>query len=198
MSDYSNLTIGVLALQGAVSEHIKQVESLGARAIAIKTVEHLQLVNALILPGGESTAIGKLMRRYGFIEAIQAFAKNHAVFGTCAGMILLAKKITANEDSHLNLVDITVERNAFGRQKESFQVDLDVKGIDKTFPAIFIRAPFVASIDSAEIEILASVDEHPVLIRQGNIVACSFHPELSEDNRLLNFFLSRIVSQHLK
>lgn len=193
MSNYSNITIGVLALQGAVSEHIRQVESLGAKAIAIKTVDELQLVNALILPGGESTAIGKLMRRYGFIEAIQSFAKNHAVFGTCAGMILLAKNISNAEESHLNLVDISVERNAFGRQKESFQVDLDIKGIDVPFPAIFIRAPYVASIDSQDIEILSSVNEHPVLIRQGNILACSFHPELSDDSRLLDFFLSRLV-----
>lgn len=193
MGDYSNLTIGVLALQGAVSEHIRQIESLGAQGVAIKKVEQLQHIDALILPGGESTAIGKLMRRYGFIEAIQTFAESHAVFGTCAGMILLAKRIHGGEQSHLNLMDMTVQRNAFGRQKESFQFDIEVKGIEKTFPAIFIRAPFVASIDSPEIEVLASVEQHPVLIRQGNIVACSFHPELSNDSRLLDLFLSAIV-----
>lgn len=189
MTSYSNLTIGVLALQGAVSEHIEQIKALGANAIAVKKVEELGQIDGLILPGGESTTIGKLMIRYGFIDGIQTFAETRPVLGTCAGMILLAKKISCEEVAHLSLLDMTVQRNAFGRQKESFQTELDIKGIGNAFPAIFIRAPYVESIDSPEVEILATVNEHPVLIREGHILACSFHPELSRDHRLLAYFL---------
>ncbi len=192
MKDYSQLKIGVLALQGAVAEHIAQVESLGAVGIAVKRIEQLDNLDAIILPGGESTAIGKLMRHYGFIEALQNFATDRPIFGTCAGMILLAKNIVGGEPSHLNLMDITVQRNAFGRQVDSFQTELHIKGINEAVPAVFIRAPYIESVDSSEIEVLADVNGQPVLAKQGNLLACSFHPELTSNTHILKFFLNMI------
>ncbi|MBR0573244.1 MULTISPECIES: pyridoxal 5'-phosphate synthase glutaminase subunit PdxT [Pasteurellaceae] len=188
----TQLKIGVLALQGAVTEHIAQVESLGAIGVAVKRIEQLDDLDGIILPGGESTAIGKLMRHYGFIEALQNFAKKRPLFGTCAGMILLAKNIVGGEPSHLNLMDITVQRNAFGRQVDSFQTELDIKGIKEPIPAVFIRAPYIASVDSSEVEVLATVNEQPVLAKQGNLLACSFHPELTTNTAILKLFLAMI------
>ncbi len=192
MNDYSHLTIGVLALQGAVAEHMAQIEKLGATAIPVKTVDQLAQLDAIILPGGESTAIGKLMREYSFIEALQNFAKNRPLFGTCAGMILLAKNIVGSEPSHLNLMDITVQRNAFGRQVDSFQTDLTIKGLEETVPAVFIRAPYIASVDHPEVEVLANVNGQPVLAKQGKLLACSFHPELTDNTHILKLFLDMI------
>ncbi|MDP8079973.1 pyridoxal 5'-phosphate synthase glutaminase subunit PdxT [Phocoenobacter skyensis] len=192
MTNNTQLKIGVLALQGAVAEHIAQVESLGAVGVAIKRTEQLDDLDAIILPGGESTAIGKLMRHYGFIEALQNFAKTRPIFGTCAGMILLAKNIVGGEPSHLNLMDITVQRNAFGRQVDSFQTELDIKGMSEPVPAVFIRAPYIASVDSSEVEVLAKVNGQPVLAKQGNLLACSFHPELTTDTHILKLFLTMI------
>ncbi|MDG6882462.1 Glutamine amidotransferase subunit pdxT [Phocoenobacter uteri] len=192
MNDYSHLKIGVLALQGAVSEHLAQIEKLGATAVAVKKVDQLEQLDAIILPGGESTAIGKLMREYGFIKALQNFAKNRPLFGTCAGMILLAKHIVGGESSHLNLMDITVQRNAFGRQIASFQTDLTIKGLKGTVPAVFIRAPYIAEINSDQVEVLAQIDDHVVLAKQGNLLACSFHPELTNDTQVLELFLKMI------
>lgn len=192
--DYSSLNVGVLALQGAVAEHLKQIESLGATGVAIKHVEELNNIDALIIPGGESTAIGRLMRLYGFIDGIQAFAKSgKPIFGTCAGMIVLAKNIVGGEASHLNLIDVTVQRNAFGRQIDSFQADLEIKGLDEVYPAIFIRAPFIDSIDSEKVEVLSEINGHAVLAKQNNIMICSFHPELSNDNRITALFLEHLV-----
>jgi len=188
--DLSQLIVGVLALQGAVSEHIEQIQALGAHAVAVKHKEDLNHIHALILPGGESTVIGKLMYKYGFIEAIRIFAQTHPVLGTCAGMILLAKKIEGGASSYLNLLDISVKRNAFGRQKESFQSDLKIRDMQESFPAIFIRAPYVEWVDRRKVDILASINSHPVFVRQGHLFACSFHPELSRDNRIMNYFLT--------
>ena len=191
MRDFQHLTIGVLALQGAVTEHIQQVEQLGAKAIAIKTVAQLSTLDGLILPGGESTAIGKLMRQYGFIEAIQHFAQQgKGIFGTCAGMILLAKALENDPTVHLGLMDIRVQRNAFGRQVDSFQTDLEVKGLTDTFPAVFIRAPYIQGLDQSKVEILAQFNGNAVLAKQDNLLACSFHPELTADNRIMQLFLT--------
>ncbi|OOF78451.1 glutamine amidotransferase subunit PdxT [Rodentibacter caecimuris] len=194
MKDYSAYKVGVLALQGAVSEHLAQIQSLGATAVTIKTVAQLDELDALVLPGGESTSIGKLMRTYGFIEAIQAFAKqNKPIFGTCAGMILLAKTLEGGEQAHLQLMDIAVQRNAFGRQVDSFQTDLAVKGLAKPFPAVFIRAPYISQIlDKSAVEILAEFDGNVVLAKQGNLLACAFHPELTSDNQVMSLFLGMI------
>ena len=158
--------------------------------MAVKTLTELTALDALVLPGGESTAIGKLMREYGFIDAIRQFAEHKPVLGTCAGMILLAKHIVGGEPAHLQLMDISVQRNAFGRQVDSFQTDLAVKGLTEPFPAVFIRAPYIASIDSSAVEILAEFEGNVVLAKQSNLLACSFHPELTADPRIMQLFLN--------
>lgn len=193
MKDYTHLTVGVLALQGAVSEHCQQIRRLGANAIMVKNPADLTACDGLILPGGESTAIGKLMRQNGLFEAIRAFAKaGKGLFGTCAGMILLAKKLVDDPTVHLDLMDIQVQRNAFGRQIDSFQTDLTVKGIEKTVPAVFIRAPYIVNIDPEKVESLAAFNGYTVLAKQDNLLACSFHPELTNDLEILKLFLSSL------
>lgn len=190
MSAYAQYRVGVLALQGAVSEHMTQITALGAQAVAVKQVAQLSDLDALVLPGGESTAIGKLMVEYGFIDAIRAFvASGKALFGTCAGMILLASEIEGQSQPHLDLIDIRVRRNASGRQVSSYQADLAIKGMDTPFPAVFIRAPYVSELLADDVAVLAEVENNPVLVRQGNILACSFHPELSDDERVMRLFL---------
>lgn len=186
---FSQYSVGVLALQGAVSEHIAQIQSLGAKAVAVKKAEDLANLDALVLPGGESTAIGRLLRTSGLLERVQAFDK--PILGTCAGMILLAKEIEGGEPAHLGLMDMTVQRNAFGRQVDSFQTDLPIKGIEGTFPAVFIRAPLISKV-SENVEVLAEFNGEIVLARQGNRFACSFHPELTADNRVMRLLLEAI------
>ncbi len=172
--------IGVLALQGAVAEHIRMIGKAGAEGIAVKRVEQLAELDGLILPGGESTTIGKLMREYGFIDGIRSFsAKGKPIFGTCAGMILIADQIEG-QDAHLGLMNMKVTRNAFGRQRESFEVDLSVKGIKDTVRAVFIRAPLIAEVGE-QVEVLSTYNGQIVAAKQGNLLACSFHPELTED-----------------
>lgn len=187
-------TIGVLSLQGAVSEHINQINQLGAKGIQIKHPEQLSEIDGLIIPGGESTAIKKLIDRYGFLTPIREFSKaNKPIFGTCAGMVLLAKNLLDSEDSHLMLMDITVKRNAFGRQKESFETSLHVYGLENEIPAVFIRAPII--IEAGEdVEILAKIDNHIVAAKQDHLLVTSFHPELTEDSSLLQLFLEMIAT----
>lgn len=190
MKDYSHLTVGVLALQGAVSEHCQQIEQLGAKAVMVKNPMDLTACNGLILPGGESTAIGKLMRKNGLLEAIRAFSvEGKGLFGTCAGMILLAEQLVDDPTVHLGLMAIQVQRNAFGRQVDSFQTDLMIKGLQKPFPAVFIRAPYIVDFDKHKVESLAEFNGHTVLAKQGNLLACSFHPELTADPSVLRLFL---------
>jgi len=185
-------TIGVLALQGAVREHMNMIEKAGAKAVAVKKVEQLAEIDGLIIPGGESTTIGKLMVKYGFDEAIRQFAKSKAIMGTCAGLIVLADEIIGNEQSHLQLLDISVERNAFGRQVDSFEQLLDIPGVGADFCAVFIRAPLVANLKSSDVKVLAEHNNRAVLVRQGNILGMSFHPELTDDARLHQYFLRMI------
>lgn len=186
------MNIGVLALQGAVSEHIRGVESCGADAIAVKRTEQLEEIDGLIIPGGESTTIGKLMREYGFIEAIQQFASaGKPIFGTCAGLIVLAKHIEGQDSVHLGLMDITVNRNAFGRQRESFETDLQVVGIDQPVRAVFIRAPLITGT-GAEVETIATFNNQIVAARQGHLLTTSFHPELTDDYRMHRYFLDMV------
>ncbi|SMB86230.1 pyridoxal phosphate synthase yaaE subunit [Pasteurella testudinis DSM 23072] len=193
MPDKPPYTVGVLALQGAVSEHLRQLEALGASAVAVKNIEQLQQIDGLILPGGESTAISKLMREYGFVEPIRRFAADgKPLFGTCAGMILLAKEIAGNASPHLALMDIQVQRNAFGRQIDSFETALSVKLLSAPFPAIFIRAPYIRQRLSDSVEVLAEMDGNIVLARQDNLLACAFHPELSHDTRIMALFLDML------
>ncbi|MCL6472628.1 MAG: pyridoxal 5'-phosphate synthase glutaminase subunit PdxT [Firmicutes bacterium] len=185
------MKIGVLALQGAVREHIKHIERLGVTGKIIKWPHELGEVAGLIIPGGESTAIGKLMVEYGFIDAIRDFhAKGKPIYGTCAGMILLAKKITEGDQPLLSLMDIEARRNAFGRQRESFEADLDIKGIGP-FKAVFIRAPWIESIGDG-VDVLAEFDNIKVMARQGSLLASAFHPELTGDLRVHKYFLEMV------
>ncbi|MDQ0216526.1 5'-phosphate synthase pdxT subunit [Oikeobacillus pervagus] len=184
--------IGVLGLQGAVREHVKALEAAGATAIIIKRVEQLKEVDGLILPGGESTTMRRLMDRYGFIEPLRDFSKRgKPLFGTCAGLIMLANHIVGYDEPHLGLMDITVERNSFGRQRESFETDLSIKGVTDHFPSVFIRAPHIVEV-GPDVEILSEYHDRIVMARQGNLLACSFHPELTEDSRIAGYFVQMV------
>lgn len=186
------MKIGVLALQGAVEEHIVSIGRAGAEGVPVKKVEQLEELDGLIIPGGESTTIGKLMRKYGFIEAVRAFsAQRKPIFGTCAGMIVLAERIAGGEESHLGLMDITVARNAFGRQKDSFECDLQVKGIEEPVRAVFIRAPLIQEV-GPEIEVLSTYNNEIVTARQQHLLVASFHPELTDDYRLHQYFAEMV------
>ena len=183
------MKVGVLALQGAVAEHIRSLERCGVSGVPVKRKEQLDEIDGLIIPGGESTTIGKLMRAYGFIDAIRSFSeKKKPIFGTCAGLIVLAERISGGEPPHLGLMDVTVARNAFGRQRESFETDLDVKGFDSPIRAVFIRAPLVREVGDG-VEVLATFRGNIVLVRQGQLLASSFHPELTDDCRLHGLLL---------
>jgi len=186
------MKVGVLALQGAVAEHIRGLEAVGAEAVAVKRVEQLEQLDGLVIPGGESTTIGKLMRKYGFIEAISQFhSEGKPLFGTCAGLIVLAERIDGQDDAHLKLMDMTVARNAFGRQRESFETSLPVKGIDEPITAVFIRAPLIKSVGK-DVDVLSEYNGEIVTARQGSLLACSFHPELTEDVRLHAYFVDMV------
>lgn len=186
------MKIGVLALQGAVQEHARTVEAVGAEAILVKRVEQLAELDGLILPGGESTAMRRLIDRYDFLEPLKAFgAAGKPIFGTCAGMILLAKRINNQETSHLGLMDVTVERNAFGRQVDSFETDLEIKGVAQDFPAVFIRAPYILEA-GPEVEVLSEDTGRIVAARDGHYLATAFHPELTADTRLMEYFVEMV------
>lgn len=187
------MKIGVLALQGAVTEHIRSVTLAGAEGVAIKRIEDLNEIEGLIIPGGESTTIGKLMREYGFIEAIREFsAVGKPIFGTCAGLILLASTIEGQEEAHLELMDITVARNAFGRQRESFETDLKIEGIEEQVRAVFIRAPLIREVGN-QVEVLSTYRDEIVTARQGHLLVASFHPELTDDYRLHQYFVDMVI-----
>lgn len=186
------MKIGVLALQGAVAEHVRSLEKAGAEAVAVKRPEQLDELQGLVIPGGESTTIGKLMRKYGFMETIRDFAgAGKALFGTCAGLIVLAERIEGQEEAHLSLMNMTVARNAFGRQRESFETDLDVKGLKEPLRAVFIRAPLITEVGEG-VDVLSMYKGEIVTARQNNLLACSFHPELTDDYALHAYFLSMI------
>jgi 5'-phosphate synthase pdxT subunit len=190
------MKIGVLALQGAVAEHLRSLQLAGAEAISIKRTEQLEEIDGLVIPGGESTTIGKLMRKYGFIEAIQQFSEQgKPLFGTCAGLIVLSERIAGQDLPHLSLMDMTVSRNAFGRQRESFETDLDVVGIDEPIRAVFIRAPLIQEVGE-QVQVLSTYQDEIVTARQGHLLACSFHPELTDDYRLHQYFAD-MVQEHI-
>jgi pyridoxal 5'-phosphate synthase pdxT subunit len=176
------LRIGVLALQGNFREHAAVLRRLGADPVEVRLPEQLDGLDGLIIPGGESTAITRLMRLYGIDEALRSFRE--PIFGTCAGMILLDRE-------HLGLADIRVRRNAFGRQVRSFEADLDMGHGDEPVRAVFIRAPWIEDA-GPEVEVLAEVDGHPVLARQGRILVAAFHPELTDDTRIHELFLKQV------
>lgn len=190
------MKIGVLALQGAVREHIQQIQSLGCEAVEVKTLVDLTDLNGLVLPGGESTAIRKLLDRHQLMEPIRSLARQGMpMFGTCAGLILLAKEMVGYKEAHLGLMDVVVERNTFGRQVDSFEVELEVKRIGADIPAVFIRAPHIASV-GPNVEILAEYNGRIVLAKEGQYLGCSFHPELTDDTRLLEFFMEMVEDFH--
>lgn len=195
------MKVGVLALQGDVREHIRSLGELNVEAIPVRRASELDEVNALIIPGGESTTISKLAESFGIFPAIsQRVSKGMPTYGSCAGMILLANEVLdaiAGQRS-FGALDATVRRNAFGRQVDSFEIDLDFKGIEGApIKAVFIRAPWVESV-GIDVEVLASVDNHPVAIRQANIMATSFHPELTGDNRVHRYFVEQICNKAVK
>lgn len=183
--------IGVLALQGDVREHVAAVKAAGEANVApVRTPEEIRGLSGLILPGGESTTVGKLMARWGVDEAIkEEHGRGMAVFGTCTGMILLAKTIEESEQQRLGLMDLTVRRNAFGRQVDSFEADLEIPQVgEEPVRAVFIRAP-VGTAAGPEVETWAEVPEGIVLAREGRCLAAAFHPELSGDLRIHRLFL---------
>ncbi len=192
------MTIGVLALQGDFREHGAMLHRLGVEAREVRLPEHLTGLTGLIIPGGESTTMGKLARAYGLIKPIRTLAQaGLPVWGTCAGMILLAQDIGA-EPSHLGLMPISVRRNAFGRQIASFEGDLDVPALAqpgatvavRPFHAVFIRAPLIAAVGAGVEPLTRLPDGTIVAARMGNLLATSFHPELTQDTRFHAFFLS--------
>jgi pyridoxal 5'-phosphate synthase pdxT subunit len=174
--------IGVLAVQGNFREHAAVLRRLGAEPVEVRKADELDDLDGLIIPGGESTAITRLMRLYGIEDAIRRFPG--PVFGTCAGMILLDR-------DHLGLVDVAVARNAYGRQVASFEADLELAGEDKPLRGVFIRAPRVMEAGSG-VDVLAEHDGEPVLLRQGRVLVASFHPELTDDTRVHERFLELV------
>lgn len=187
------MKIGVLALQGAFREHRLMIESCGTEAVEIRKPANLDQVQGLIIPGGESTTIGKLMCDFGLDQAILRRAEaGMPIFGTCAGLIVLAKTVRGSSQFSLGLMDIEVERNAFGRQVDSFEFDLPVPVLGyKPFRAVFIRAPWIEKA-APNVGILAQYNEKIVFVRQGNFLASSFHPELTGDNRIHRYFLNMV------
>jgi len=191
------MTVGVLALQGDFREHVAMLARIGVDAAEVRTPEELAGIDALVIPGGESTTIGRLASIYGLIEPIrERCLTGMPVLGTCAGMIFLSTSTAVGDQPQLGVLDARVRRNAFGRQVDSFEADLVVDGLDDPMHAVFIRAPWMEKI-GADVEVLASVtdaagDTHPVLVRQGRILATSFHPELTSDTRLHEMLVALI------
>jgi 5'-phosphate synthase pdxT subunit len=188
------MKIGVLALQGAFAEHIKVLTDLNIEAVPIRLPSDLDGIRALIIPGGESTTISKLLSDYSLKEPlINLVQQGLPVLGTCAGMILLAKKIAGSEVEPLGVMDIEIERNAFGRQIDSFEADLPMPALgDKTFRGIFIRAPIVQKVEPG-VEILCQINNRAVVVKQGKKLACAFHPELTDDLRFHRYFLNLVA-----
>ena len=191
------MRIGVLASQGAFAEHIAVLRQLGVEALPVRLPHELEGLDGLIIPGGESTSIRKLMVDYNLINEIGNLAQNDLpIFGTCAGMILLANEILDSEIEPLALMDLTVRRNAFGRQRESFETELPIPVLgEKPFPGVFIRAPIIEQSNS-KVEILAKLaNGTSVAARQGKLLASAFHPELTDDLRFHQYFLDIVGRQ---
>lgn len=188
------MKIGVLSLQGAVSEHITALRCLGAQATEVRLPAELNGLDGLIIPGGESTTMTRLMLDYNLTEPIKKLT-NHGfpVFGTCSGMILLAKEVTDASLTPLGAMDIEVQRNAFGRQVDSFETDLSVPVLgQENFRGIFIRAPIIKKV-GPNVDVLCQLNgDKPVAVRQGKLLACAFHPELTDDLRFHDYFLNLV------
>jgi len=188
------MKIGVLALQGGFAEHQAVLEALGVEVAQVRLPQHLAGLDGLIIPGGESTTIGKLAVDFDLLQPLRQFGREHAIWGTCAGAIFLSKN-AGREQPLLGLMDITIARNAFGRQAESFEADLDVPALlqvdplDRPFHTVFIRAPLIESVGQG-VEIFSQLEDGRIVAaRQGHLLATSFHPELTGDNRFHRYFL---------
>ena len=190
------MKVGVLALQGDVREHISALLACGVEAVAVRRAEEIEAVDALVLPGGESTTIAQLAEVFGIFELIRNKIKNGMpVYGSCAGMILLADEILESKVGQKSFggLDIAVRRNAFGRQVDSFESDISFNdGSEQLIRAVFIRAPWVEKV-SDSVEVLASVDTHPVAVRSKTALATSFHPELTGDHRIHRYFIEQVA-----
>ena len=187
------MKIGVLALQGAFLEHIKTLTRIGVEAVEVRLPEQLEELDGLIIPGGESTTIGKVARRWGLLEPLRTFGRSgRPLWGTCAGMIVMANHVTDGtaDQPLLSLMDMTVRRNAFGRQVDSFETDLEIAVLgDEPFLAVFIRAPLIEHIGEG-VEVLACLEDGMIVAtRQGNLLATAFHPELTGDDRFHQYFV---------
>ena len=195
------MKIGVLALQGDVAEHIASLGECGVIASGVRSKQEIESIDALVIPGGESTTIAKLAKAFGVFDLIKSrIASGMPTYGSCAGMILIADQILDGgaDQEGFGGIDAQVRRNAFGRQVDSFETDLSFSGIGgAAFRAVFIRAPWVESVGN-QVEVLASFDGHPVAIRQGHLLATSFHPELTGDNRIHRFFVDQLCKESSK
>lgn len=191
--------VGVLALQGDVREHLNALRSSGAIASAVRSPEDLDTIDGLVLPGGESTTMSILAEREGFFEPLREFRRNgHPCFGSCAGLILLADRLEGGRPDQQGIggLDVTARRNAFGRQVDSFEADLPIPVLgDPPFRAVFIRAPWVDEA-GPQVEVLARVDDRIVAVRQGHLLATAFHPELTDDHRMHDYFVQMVVDSH--
>ena len=193
---FSDLTIGVLALQGAFIEHVRMLERVGAHAREVRLPSDLDGLDGLIIPGGESTTIGKLLVHYELLEPLrQLVGSGFPIYGTCAGTILLAKDIGGLDQPLLATMDLVVERNAFGRQLQSFETDVKIAGLgDEPFRAIFIRAPAITST-GPDVDVLASLDDGTIVAaRQDSLLVSCFHPELTDDDRFHRAFLEQVLA----
>jgi len=183
----------VVAIQGDYQRHLDSVSRAGGDGTEVRTADDLTGVDRLIIPGGESTTVGLLMQRFGLAEAIQDLVSGGMpVWGTCMGMIMMARAVEGRDQFTLNLLDITVRRNAFGAQVHSFEDHVEFKGLAEGVTGVFIRAPWIETVHDG-VEVLARVGEHPVAARQGDVMVTSFHPELTDDTRLHAFFLDTVA-----
>jgi pyridoxal 5'-phosphate synthase pdxT subunit len=192
----TSMNIGVLALQGAFREHKQLFETLGANVVEVRFPEQLRDLQGIVIPGGESTTMAKLMESYEFDKALPEFYKGGgAIWGTCAGAIAIARDIVGYpEQPRLGLMDIAVERNAYGRQVASFETDVSVETFDRPFHVVFIRAPRIASIGK-KVEVLATFKDDPIMVGQERLMATVFHPELTKDTRIHRYFLEHVIGQ---
>lgn len=191
------MNIGVLSMQGDVREHLRMLRCIGAQAVEVKWPAQLEGLAGLIIPGGESTTIGMLMEDYGFMEAIpQRYLDGMAVWGTCAGAIILAKHIEPEtRQPRLGMMDVTVRRNSYGRQVDSFEEPLDIPEVGpEPFVAVFIRAPWIEAGDWGAVEIMCRQDGHVVMAREDRMLATSFHPEMTNDERVHRYFVDQVCA----
>ncbi|ONN27951.1 glutamine amidotransferase [Thermosipho affectus] len=186
------MKIGVSGIQGDFREHKQMLERLGVEVLIVRKPEDLDEVNGLVIPGGESTTMIRIMKMVNLYEKLRERISNgFPVFGTCAGMILLSKEVVNFKQDSLKVIDIKVERNAYGRQVDSFETEVEIKGFEKAYKAVFIRAPKVVGYGN-DVEVLSTYENSPILLRQKNVLVASFHPELTDDTRVHKYFLNMV------